>query len=416
MKLNKKINNIIFLLCGLIFHAQSTKELSQEQKDYITKFIYPLQSFDPNFTDNSDLKILDKLIGNAKIVGLGESTHGSSEIYKMKNRISRYLISNSDFNIFSLEANMPESFRMNNYITEKKDNPKDLLEGMYFWLWQTKETLDFIDWLKNYNDAYNSRIIFDGFDMQFASGALNQIRDIYTQNNINVDEINELEKILKDENRGQRSYTAKSQKTIGNLLVKMKQKNVSFKSPEDKARYLQNIRIIEQKIQINSIVKRDQFMAENINWIMENNKNPKLILSAHNYHISKLNSERMGYYVNEEFKNDYVNFGFAFYEGTYSASVDRKIGTFEAETAPPESLEYYLNYLNKPIFIIDLKSIKKENNPLAKWILKDILFRKTGSGTDKNKKSFKSTNVSNSFDYLIFINESSNSNLLKQYN
>ncbi len=111
--------------------------------------------------------------------------------------------------------------------------------------------------------------------------------------------------------------------------------------------------------------------------------------------------------------NNYINFGFAFYEGSYSASINRKIGTYNSEMAFPGTLEYKLNSLNIPIFILDLKSIKNENNKLGKWIIEDVLFRKTGSGTDKNE--FKKTNIANSFDYLIFINKSTNSKLLNDY-
>jgi erythromycin esterase len=110
------------------------------------------------------------------------------------------------------------------------------------------------------------------------------------------------------------------------------------------------------------------------------------------------------------YDKDFVNFGFAFYEGTYSASIDGKIGTYNSQKAGPGTLEYKLNSLDIPIFIVDLKAIKKDGNKLGHWILEDILFRKTGSGTEKNE--FKKTNVADSFDYLIFINKSTNSKLL----
>lgn len=126
-------------------------------------------------------------------------------------------------------------------------------------------------------------------------------------------------------------------------------------------------------------------MSKNIKWLKENYLNSKVIVSAHNYHIAKLNSDRMGYWINEMYGQDFVNFGFAFYEGTYSASIDRKLGTYNSEKADPETLEYKLNSLNIPIFILDLKPIMKDDNKLGNWILKDILFRKTGSGTNKSE-------------------------------
>lgn len=406
--MNLKLSFILVIFFVTI-SAQSKNDLNSEEKEYISKFIYPIKTFNPDEKDNSDLLILNKLIGNSKIVGLGESTHGSSEIYQMKYRMSEYLIAQKNFNVFSLEANMPESFLMNHYIQEEKGAPKDILKGMYFWLWQTEETLAFVEWLKKYNENHDSKVFFDGFDMQYATGAIDQIRKTYQENQLPEQEINDLEAALKENNRGFRTYSQKSQKILSEYLVLIKEKSTSIKNPDEKLRFLQNVDIIRQYIQQN-FIRRDKFMAENVKWLKENHLNSKVIASAHNYHIAKLNSDRMGYWINEMYGQDFVNFGFAFYEGTYSASIDGKLGTYNSEKAGPKTLEYKLNSLNIPIFILDLKAIKKDGNKLGHWILKDILFRKTGSGTYKNE--FIKTNVANSFDYLIFINKSTNSKLL----
>ena len=55
-----------------------------------------------------DLQPLKKLIGDARIVSLGESTHGSREIYQMKHRLVEFLATEMGFPIFSIEACMPE--------------------------------------------------------------------------------------------------------------------------------------------------------------------------------------------------------------------------------------------------------------------------------------------------------------------
>ncbi|WP_185290639.1 erythromycin esterase family protein [Chryseobacterium lactis] len=406
MKLKLSFILIVFFIT---INAQSKHDLNSEEKEYISKFIYPIRTLNPEEKDNSDLQILNKLIGNSAIVGLGEATHGSSEVYQMKYRISEYLIAHKNFNVFSLEANMPESFLMNQYIQEGKGAPKDILKGMYFWLWQTEETLSFVEWLKKYNEEHQSKVFFEGFDMQYAKGAIEQIRKEYQENNWPEQDINDLESALKENNRGFRTYSQKGQKIVSEYLFLIKQKCDSIKNPEEKSRFLQNMDIIRQYIQLN-FIRRDQFMAENIKWLKENYLNSKVIVSAHNYHIAKLNSDRMGNWINEMYDKDFVNFGFAFYEGTYSASIDGKIGTYNSQKAGPGTLEYKLNSLDIPIFILDLKAIKKDGNKLGHWILEDILFRKTGSGTEKNE--FKKTNVADSFDYLIFINKSTNSKLL----
>ena len=256
-------------------------------------------------------------------------------------------------------------------------------------------------------------MVFDGFDMQKYFGALKQVRDVYNAHNYPLDDINSLIKILKDNKRGQKKYAKKIQVIVNDLLNKVSQKALTIVDIESRKRFLQNISIIRQNIQVGSLPTRDKFMAENVDWIKQNYVPSKVILSAHNYHVSKGDSRSMGYHVNQKYHKDYVNFGFAFYEGNYTASIGKKIGTFPSQTAPTGSLEYNLNSLNIPYFILDLKSIKEDNNELGKWILKKIKFRKTGSGTKGNE--FKKTNIADSFDYLIFINKSSHSNLLREY-
>ena len=406
----KKITILLLTICFSQIIVAQSRTLTNEQKEYLLKFIYSIKTFEPEEKNNEDLMIFDKFIGDARIVGLGESTHGSSEIYKMKDRITRYLINNKKFNVFSLEANMPESYLMNNYIIENQGDPKEILKGMYFWIWKTQETLNLIEWMKINNQNNNSKAYFDGFDLQYQFGALKHIKEIYIKNNLNIEEYKNLVSILKNNNRGQRSYKKKQQKIINELLKKIKEKVVNIQDNETKKRFLQNIRIIEQNIQVGSSEKRDEFMAENIKWIYENYNNPKIIASAHNFHISKWSKVMMGNHLDKEFGENYVNFGFAFYEGTYTGSLVKKPQTYNAQTAYEGTLEYHLNSLNIPIFILDLKSLKKENNKFFKDLFTSILTRKTGSGISGDE--FRKTNILDSCDYLIFINKSTNSKLL----
>ncbi len=80
-----------------------------------------------------DLQPLKKMIGNARIVGLGENTHGTSEIFKMKHRLIVFLYKEMGFTVFSIEANMPEAYKLNDYVQNGIGNSKNLLKGMYFW-------------------------------------------------------------------------------------------------------------------------------------------------------------------------------------------------------------------------------------------------------------------------------------------
>jgi erythromycin esterase len=115
------------------------------------------------------------VIGNAQIVGLGEGTHGTSEIFQMKARLVSFLAQQMGFTIFAMEANMPEAYLINDYVMTGRGDPRQLLEGMYFWTWNTQEVLDFIQWMRQYNASGQGTIQFLGFDMQYSVVAMDYV-------------------------------------------------------------------------------------------------------------------------------------------------------------------------------------------------------------------------------------------------
>ena len=113
-----------------------------------------------------DMKPLKKIIGDARIVSLGEATHGTREFFQLKHRMLEFLASEMGFTIFSIEANMPEAYRLNDYVLNGVGDPAKLLKGMYFWTWDTQEVLEMIRWMREFNKSGKGRVQFTGFDMQ----------------------------------------------------------------------------------------------------------------------------------------------------------------------------------------------------------------------------------------------------------
>src|SRR5690349_5403948 len=120
----------------------------------------------------ADMQALKPLIGNARIVSLGEATHGTREFFQLKHRMLEFLATEMGFTIFSIEANMPEAYRLNDYVLNGTGDPAELLKGMYFWTWNTEEVLDMIKWMRAFNTSGKGRVQFTGFDMQTHTVAL----------------------------------------------------------------------------------------------------------------------------------------------------------------------------------------------------------------------------------------------------
>jgi erythromycin esterase-like protein len=132
---------------------------------WIRSHAIPIQTVEPG-SGFADLNPVAGIVGNATIVGLGEATHGTREFFQLKHRLIEYLVNEEGFNVFAIEANMPEAQRLNDFVLKGQGDPGKLLKGLYFWTWDTQEVLDMILWMRDYNAAGHGRIEFTGFDMQ----------------------------------------------------------------------------------------------------------------------------------------------------------------------------------------------------------------------------------------------------------
>ena len=84
-------------------------------------------------TGLADLMFLKDMVGAARVVALGEATHGTREFFLMKHRVLEFLVKEMDFNVFAIEATWPESNRVNEYVHTGEGDPEVLLSGLYFW-------------------------------------------------------------------------------------------------------------------------------------------------------------------------------------------------------------------------------------------------------------------------------------------
>jgi erythromycin esterase-like protein len=125
----------------------------------------------------ADMQPIAKIIGNARIVSLGEATHGTREFFQLKHRMLEFLATEMGFSIFSIEANMPEAYRLNDFVLNGKGDPVRLIKGMYFWTWDTQEVLDMILWMREFNKSGKGPLQFTGFDMQTPDVAARIVSD-----------------------------------------------------------------------------------------------------------------------------------------------------------------------------------------------------------------------------------------------
>ncbi len=129
-----------------------------------------------------DLAGLAAAIGDARVVGLGEGTHGTREHFQMKHRLLEYLVEQMGFSIFAIEASTPEAQELDAYVLGGEGDVARLIGGMYFWTWNTEEVRDMVEWMRRFNAAEKARnsprrVHFTGFDMQTGAVAIAKVRE-----------------------------------------------------------------------------------------------------------------------------------------------------------------------------------------------------------------------------------------------
>lgn len=115
--------------------------------------------------------ILD-LVGDARVVLLGEASHGTHEFYFERAEITKRLIEELDVSAVAVEGDWPDAYRVNRYVQGRgadTDPASALADFRRFpaWLWRNVEVLDFVGWLRAHNDRVGGdrRVGFYGLDL-----------------------------------------------------------------------------------------------------------------------------------------------------------------------------------------------------------------------------------------------------------
>lgn len=130
--------------------------------DLVRDAAHPLTSF------HQDYDPLLEFIGDARFVLLGEASHGTHEFYRQRAQITKRLIQEKGFTTVAVEADWPDAYRVNRYVRGHSSDAdaSDALSGFKrfpAWMWRNADVLDFVGWLREYNDSLASGAVKTGF-------------------------------------------------------------------------------------------------------------------------------------------------------------------------------------------------------------------------------------------------------------
>ncbi|HEY0705862.1 MAG TPA: protein-L-isoaspartate(D-aspartate) O-methyltransferase [Polyangia bacterium] len=149
-----------------VFRTPGKTSQNQAVARLIHEVAEPIRDIDADPLD----AILDR-VGDARLVLLGEATHGTSEFYRMRARITKALIEQRGFDFVAVEADWPDAARVDDYVIGARPRSKVAFAPFSrfpTWMWRNREVHDFLDWLRARNlerRDRRERVGFHGLDL-----------------------------------------------------------------------------------------------------------------------------------------------------------------------------------------------------------------------------------------------------------
>ena len=350
----------------------------------IKEWAYPLKS-------KADLQPLFDRIGDARIVMLGEASHGTHEYYTWRAHISKRLIEEKGFNLITVEGDWPDCYRLNRFVKGYDINYKSAFKVLHefnrwpTWMWANWEIVALADWLQQHNKGLpaNKRVGFYGLDVYSLWESMESIMQYLKKTDPAALKVAEeayrcFAPYRKDEGisyaRASQFVPELCQNEVVKLLKEIQQKLPTYNTDHE------NVFSAEQNAMVTvnaekyyrAMIKggphswnvRDRHMADTLDRLLKfHGENTKVIVWEHNTHIGDARATDMTdegmYNIGELARLEHhdkgvVLVGFGSYKGTVMAA--RKWGAAMQAIELPEARKGSWEYL--------LHSAGKENKLL----------------------------------------------------
>jgi erythromycin esterase len=397
---------------------------------------------EPGASD-TDLAPFGSMIGNATVVALGESTHGTREFFRLKHRVFEYLVRNKGFTHFAIEGAWGESGEIDSYVQGGVGDASRLLSRLGFWTWNTEEVRDLIVWMREWNRTAppNQRVRFQGFDMQSISTPLDSV-DAYVTRALPAQRAfvdASLACLTRHRRRGttaaapMETYRGQLQTVrtacragIDSVTGIMRAQHTTRNTPET-AHMLQSMRVVQQwesmaseQSQSRRSVIRDSSMAANVLWLQaQAPSGTRMMLWAHNAHVAAA-GPLMGALLRAELGAQYRSVALLFRRGAFNSVGVGSASTlglraWSASLIATQSYEEMFSLVDGDFLMFDARQLLSGTGAsMREAIGGPLRMRAIGAGYDPvNELTYVTPyRLSENFDHVFFVREGTASRLL----
>lgn len=316
---------------------------------------------------SEDLDRLAPILGDARFILLGESTHGTHEFFTLKHRIVDWLAEREGEIVFAIEDHDAPARAIDRFVQTGEGDPEALV-GSLFGFWGRREVVDLVLSLRRKVQEGRASISFVGVDLQVPLGALDSLEAFAREYDSELQgflsrSVGAMRAAWQEGWYPQRSpeeleeWERGARSLIETLEARLPHhRRLAGPESADQARY--DARLILQSV-LNSRSEdfrvRDRLLAENLADQIGRRPAPaRVVVWAHNTHV-RLDEGAMGEHLERLFPGEIVSLGFFTQKGRYLAYDGSQMREYALFPGPIESVEYLLSQAGEPISVLDLR-------------------------------------------------------------
>jgi erythromycin esterase len=389
-------------------------------------------------SDHSDLEPLRDILRAARIVALGEATHGTREFFQLKHRLVEFIVTQMGFTHFAMEIPYAEALRINEYVLHGVGDATQALVGTGFTVWFTEEVLALIEWMRAHNATLplEQRVRFVGLDIQSQTAAAEQVLGYISR--VAPEHLPAAEEALApihpqpaaeryNIRRRSAAEKADAQRRLYALIGYLASQEASLTRASSVQEYrdaLQSARTLQEYDRYTSLTFREQHergfevrdraMADNAAQLLrDGGPAARMVLWAHNGHLDMqyelYGAAQMGRFLKQAFGDEYYGLGLTFDHGSFRAHGVRPDGTrgwteFTVGAAPANWLEWYLARAPHPIYLLDIRTAPSQG-AVRRWLESELPYRSVGAAYNPSPEFpyDRGAALARRFDGVIFV-------------
>ena len=435
MRSNIALATCALCLCGCA--QQSTKTLAgppetQAFIEWASDHAVAIESLDPS-APATDLEPLGEALGSARLVGLGESRHDTREQLLLKGRLVRHMVRDLGFRALILEESVPHVKSLDRYVTTGEGDLRDLMNNLAGWyLWDTEEMLELIQWIRHINQERKPGQMVRIFGVDITAPAPGVRAVIASLKSAGADILLNERSLGLDLQRGdfwpgtwerysalsdeRRNELAANYEELIEIVTEKRLQLISSSSVEEYERTLMlatigkigNNFFSSGGLEIGGAIREHGMAQATLRILDREIPDEKAILWAHNLHIAKSSFRMpgllegvlnpMGVELSAELGDDYIAIGGSFGRGSYPPELPPGERLFES--VPEDAMDGALASVGVPFFLINLRGVE-QNSAASRWLQKEREWK----AQDSNALLVPSE----SFDIVYFVEKVSRS-------